>query len=614
MNLKGLVIATSIAAGAFGNTAAYGYYSPWYASVGIVGNTTGEDMGHAVAYDKNGSFYYAGMIAGSNIDVDINSPGTDYRSTSGNSSDALLTKYWSSGQYAWSRVIGSTGKDRASSLVTDNNGNVYMMGNFTGTVNFNHGGSDFKTSGNSGTAYDIFVTKINADGSYGWTKKIGGETWTYGRTIAVDSTGAVYVTGHFMGTRDLTPEGTVRTNRTSAGWEDIFLMKINADGSYNYNYIYTMGSTGSDMGHSVAVDASNNVYFTGMFQYTVDLNPTSTVTNYTSTSGSIDLWLMKFNSAGTYQWTKPWGGSGWDAVYSVQTDAAKNIYLGGLFSSTADLDPGSTVQNKTAIGTNDLYVTKLNSSGTWLWSKAQGAAGLDYKFYGDGGMAMNVDTLGNVFVGACYKGTMDFNPDAGTDSKTSIGGYDAYVSRFTTGGAYVWTQITASTAGDDCVHAIATNTIENVAGSPTRDIMTAGTYNRDLTVAFFVDTTTRSFVSQADALGRYVLADAFCYDDTSNRRWGVAKGKATWSPTYTGTKPNGYFRTVVAPWLYDSVTATWTAKPTIDSGWKYNAVASANAPAYTTGGNTWIGTYAYGYRRENGVDTLYASPWSYACQ
>jgi hypothetical protein len=96
----------------------------------------------------------------------------------------------------------------------------------------------------------------HAKAVYSYTKTMGGTDHDLGQSVAVDSSGNVYITGSFRGTVDFDP-GTGTDNHTSAGEEDIFLTRINADGSYGYTK--TMGGTDHDYGQSVAVDSSGNV-------------------------------------------------------------------------------------------------------------------------------------------------------------------------------------------------------------------------------------------------------------------------------------------------------------------------------------------------------------------
>ena len=136
---------------------------------------------------------------------------------------------------------------------------------------------------------------------YSWTKTMGGESGDYGRSAAVDGSGNVYVTGYFFGTADFDP-GPDTDDHTSVGGNDIFLTKINPDGTYGWTK--TMGGAGNDSGHSAAVDGSGNVYVAGYFQGTADFDPGPDTDDHTSVDGSADIFLTKFTME------SPAGGDG----------------------------------------------------------------------------------------------------------------------------------------------------------------------------------------------------------------------------------------------------------------------------------------------------------------
>ena len=125
--------------------------------------------------------------------------------------------------YLWTKTMGGTDQDFGQSVVVDGSDNVYITGSFQQTVDFDPGaGTDSHLSEG---VEDIFLTKINSDGSYGWTKTMGGTDPDSGQAVAVDSSGNVYITGSFQQTVDFDP-GASTDDHTSEGFEDIFLTKF----------------------------------------------------------------------------------------------------------------------------------------------------------------------------------------------------------------------------------------------------------------------------------------------------------------------------------------------------------------------------------------------------
>ena len=240
-------------------------------------------------------------------------------------------------------------------------GNVYVTGYFRDTVDFDPG-TDTDSHTSSG-GIDIFVTKVNADGTYGWTKTMGGSSGDYGYSVAVDSDGNVFVTGYFQGTADFAP-GTDTDSHTSSGYGDIFVTKINSDGTYGWTK--TMGGSYYDGGQSVAVDSDGNIYVTGFFYsgaeaYSVDFDPgTDTTDEHTTSSSDGDNFVTKINADGTYGWTKTTSGSDEVHTCSVAVDSSGNLYVTGALYGTADFDPGTGTDEHTSSGSYDIFLMKFS--------------------------------------------------------------------------------------------------------------------------------------------------------------------------------------------------------------------------------------------------------------
>ena len=351
--------------------------------------------------------------------------------------------------YDWTKAFGGTGWDEASSVATDSNGNMYVVGDFPNTVDFDPGaGVDNRTSAGS---YDVFVSKYDASGNYQWTKAFGGTSNEYAHSVAVDTSGNVYLGGYFGNTVDF-DAGAGVDNRTSAGSHDAFLSKYDASG--NYQWTKAFGGTGGDGVIPVAIDSSGNVYIGGSFENTVDFDPGAGVDNRTS-AGSYDAFLSKYDASGNYQWTKAFGGTGEDEVTSVAINSSGNVYLGGYFANTVDFDPGAGVDNRTSAGIYDAFLSKYDASGNYQWTKAFGGTGVDLAW------PLATDSSGNVYLGARFENTVDFDPGAGVDNRTSAGSSDAFISKYDASGNYQWTKAFGGT-GDDGATSVAIDSSGNV--------------------------------------------------------------------------------------------------------------------------------------------------------
>ena len=133
-------------------------------------------------------------------------------------------------------------------------------------------------------------------------------------------------------------------------------------------------------GYSMAVDSSGNMYTTGGFKGTGDFDPGAGTTNLTST-GSYDVFVSKLDSSGDLVWAKNFGGSGGistDLALSVAVDSSGNVYTTGYFEGTFDFDPDEDeTAELTSVGARDVFVSKLDSSGNYVWAKSFGGTATD---------------------------------------------------------------------------------------------------------------------------------------------------------------------------------------------------------------------------------------------
>ena len=381
---------------------------------------TSSDIGNSIAVDSSGNVYTTGFFEGT-VDFD---PGAGTSNlTSAGDSDVFVSKLNSSGNFVWAKGLGGTSSDFGFSIAVDSSGNVYTTGSFAGTADFDPGAGT--TTLTSAGNVDVFVSKLNSSGNFVWAKGLGGASFDSGNSIAVDSSGNLYTTGYFEGTVDF-DSGAGTNNLTSAGGADVFVSKLDSSG--NFVWAKSFGGTSSDIGQSIAVDSSGNVYTTGYFQGTADFDPGTGTTTLTS-AGNVDVFVSKLNSSGNFVWAKGFGGDAFDYGNSIAVDSSGNLYTTGYFQGTVDFDPGTETSTLTSAGNVDVFVSKLNSSGNFVWAKSFGGTSLDL------GTSIAVDsTGGNIYTTGTFGGTVDFDPGAGTSNLTSAGSYDVFVLKLTSSG------------------------------------------------------------------------------------------------------------------------------------------------------------------------------------
>ncbi|MEZ4771866.1 MAG: T9SS type A sorting domain-containing protein [Bacteroidia bacterium] len=204
-----------------------------------------DDGGLSIATDLHGNVYTTGFFAGI-ADFDPGA-GTVNLTTKG-SIDIFVQKSDPSGNFLWANSTGSTSSDSGEGVTTDAEGNMYLVGYFRQTVDFDPGPdtASFTAVG----SLDIFVQKLDSAGNLLWVKTLGGTSGEVAEAVAVDMMGNVYVTGHYTETVDFDP-GAGTASHTSMGSNDIFILKLGevadkiTDNLWLHNFqLYPNPSTG----------------------------------------------------------------------------------------------------------------------------------------------------------------------------------------------------------------------------------------------------------------------------------------------------------------------------------------------------------------------------------
>ena len=225
-----------------------------------------------------------------------------------------------------------------------------------------------KKDGSSGTATSF------------WSEQIGTSSYDYDTGVTLYSSDNIYVSGQSTGGL----EGNINS------WsDDIFLVKYNSSGAKQWTN--KLGIFDNESGVSMTVDSSDNIYVTGYNKEGYDGN---------SNSEDYNIFLMKYNSSGTKQWTKQLGNSAADIGMGVTVDSFDNIYVTGIASGGLDLNTGSVGE--------DIVLVKYNSSGTKQWTKLLGSSSSDFAW------DVTVDSSDNIYVTGFTNGSFEENFNHGS--------------------------------------------------------------------------------------------------------------------------------------------------------------------------------------------------------
>ncbi len=339
---------------------------------GMGGSYTDESFG--VAVDTLGHVYVTGQFRET---ANFNPGGTGGMLTAaGFFVDMFLVQFDTAGNYGWAINAGGSQHDNGFDVAVDGNGHVYVTGFYSGTADFNSGGSGgiLTSAGDN----DVFLAKYDAGGNCLWANSMGGSSGNdLGYGVAVDGSN-VYVTGVFLGTTDFNPGGSGGT-LTSAGMGDVFIARFDA-ASGNFDWAKKAGGSGDDRASGVALDGAGNIYVTGSFLST-DFDPGSG-TGIFSSAGGVDAFVAAYDSGGNSLWAGNMGGSDNDWGEAVTADRSGNVYLTGRFIGAGDFDPGPGTTTLTA--PPGAFIVKLGCGDTtsaYLSVTACGSYTLNGKTY-----------------------------------------------------------------------------------------------------------------------------------------------------------------------------------------------------------------------------------------
>ncbi|HNU34532.1 MAG TPA: SBBP repeat-containing protein [Bacteroidia bacterium] len=389
------------------------------------------DISFDMTIDNNGNTYAVGYFTDS-VDFDPG-PDTLVFQTPGiaGDADAFVMKTDSLGDLVWVKIISSINSETSNTITIDNLGYIYVSGNFEGTVNFDFGQSNFSITafGNN----DVFILKLDINGNFIWAKQIGGITDESSRDIKILGD-KLYLTGTFTSTVDF-DLGVGTFNLTSVAGRDAFVCKLDTGG--NLIWAKQLGGAGTYQdGNALAIDTLGNVYVTGRFNGTIDLDPGAGVFNVSTPTGNtldMDAFICKLNTVGDFVWGMKLGSNLGDESYKIILDVLGNVYACGVFYNTIDFDPGTGVFNMTSAGGADFFMLKLDSDGNFGWAKRLGNTNNDFGI-------ISTDAYGSLYICGAFIGTFDSDPGASVFSLTSTGAFNSngFISKLDAQGNFLW--------------------------------------------------------------------------------------------------------------------------------------------------------------------------------
>ncbi|MCK6590299.1 MAG: SBBP repeat-containing protein, partial [Polyangiaceae bacterium] len=357
---------------------------------------------HGTAVDSAGNVLVTGSFAGT---VDFG--GGPLTSSGGN--DVFVAKFDANGQHIWSKKFGAAQEQSGRSIATDAAGNVYVTGNFIGSVNFGGG-----ALGSDACCFfeDMFLMKLDAQGNFVWAKDFGDGAAQTARAVVSDAQGNIVMVGDFQG--DVNFGGGV-ISAAGVGGIDIFVAKFTSAGAHVWSKAY--GDAADQSAEEVVLDAAGNVIITGNAGGVIDFG-----TGPLTATGTKAALVAKLSAGGDAMWASLYGAEA--RGLGVDVDAAGKVAVAGAFKGTIDLGGGSLAGG----GSNDtVFVALFDAQGKHTWSHAYGSGSAQ-------GTSVAIDGKGKAIVGGTFSGAIDF----GGSKLTSAGGFDAFLVKLDSVGCHVF--------------------------------------------------------------------------------------------------------------------------------------------------------------------------------
>ena len=316
------------------------------------------DFSNDICVDSDGNTYITGSFGGSSGFGQITFGSITLTNSDINGQDLFIVKYDPSGIALWAKNAQGPGfggsNEVGRSIAVDTYGNVYVTGYFDGQ-SISIGGIVFNNKGVN--TRDCFIAKFNSFGNILWAKTIGGYSDEEGRSICTDINGNVFVTGYFIS--PTITLGNITISNVGNNSPDIFYVKYNSSG----NEVWAYGAGGTQEQNScISVDANGNSYLAMTYFY--------------NANQGVDIGIAQYDPLGNLLYVKSAGGTVYDYVNDISTDANGNSYITGNFNSSSITFGNFTLSENNG----SIFIVKYDVQGNVVWAKNHGGGRRHYFF------------------------------------------------------------------------------------------------------------------------------------------------------------------------------------------------------------------------------------------
>jgi len=282
-----------------------------------------------------------------------------------------------------------------------------------------------------------------AEGDLIWAVRAGGPGNEDNQGAAPFDDGTTVITGYFNDTATFGAGEANETVLSSAGEADIFVAKYDSDGTLIW--AIRTGGIATDIAKGITPLSDGTSVVTGYFYGTATFGAgEANETTFTS-AGEEDIFVAKYNAAGTLAWAKRAGGTLLDRAKGIASYSDGSTVITGAFSGSATFGAGEA--NETVLaspGDWDGFIARYNADGTLAWAKRAGGSS---RATGKGITSFSGGTA--VMVGR-FSGSATFGPgEANETTLTSAGDLDICVAKYNADGTLAWAKRAGGTIKDD---------------------------------------------------------------------------------------------------------------------------------------------------------------------
>ena len=338
----------------------------------------------------------------------------------------------------WVRKLESNASVKISDMKFGQNSSVYVLMNFSGSVDVDPGISVLTVSSAGQT--DFCLLHILANGTLNWSKSFGGSGVDFASALEFDDSGNIVIAGSFSSTFDFLP-GPGFIGVTAFGQCDAFIAQYDVNGNYLSHRVF--GGFYNDELLDLDRTASGNFIVTGTYQGTIDFDPGSGQNYVGSFNGLIDMYVSSFDASLNFQWVKNFGGTGITKSVKIVHDSNNNIFVCGYFSGLVDFDPTSNPLFLPAGGISS-FVISLSPQGAL---RRLGFLQSQFQCFP---IDMDAGQNGTLTICGRFNGVTDLNPDTSLQLNIngSSQGDDAFMLILDTNLNLVWHKTIVSSFAD----------------------------------------------------------------------------------------------------------------------------------------------------------------------